>query len=157
MNHSAEHIPLELARFLPYRLAVLTHTVSQSIAVIYSHRFGISIQEWRIIANLREYQPLSAKEIGQHVDLDKVQVSRALSKLIDKRLVLRTTDSRDKRKSSLRLSVQGVALYNKIVPIALQREAQLLSVLDQREYLQLQQILDKLERKADTLTGDEVL
>lgn len=146
---------MELAQFLPYRLAVLTHAVSQSIAVIYSRRFGISIQEWRIIANLGERQPLSAKEIGEHVDLDKVQMSRALSKLTEKRLVLRSTDSRDKRRASLRLSARGRELYDKIVPIALHREEQLLSVLNDQEQRQLGQILDKLEQKADLLRSEK--
>jgi len=147
---------MELARFLPYRLAVLTHAVSQSIAMIYSRRFDISIQEWRIIANLGERQPLSAKEIGEHVDLDKVQMSRALGRLTDKRLVLRSIDSRDKRRASLRLSARGRALYEQIVPIALQREKQLLSVLNEEERRQLQQILDKLERKAALLRSETV-
>lgn len=147
---------MELARFLPYRLAVLTHSVSQSIAMIYSRRFDISIQEWRIIANLGERQPLSAKEIGEHVDLDKVQMSRALGKLIDKRLVLRGIDSRDKRRYSLRLSARGRAVYQRIVPIALQREAQLLSVLSEEERRQLQRILDKLQQKATLLRNEAV-
>ena len=147
---------MELARFLPYRLAVLTHAVSRSIAVIYSRRYGISIQEWRIIANLGERQPLSAKEVGQHVDLDKVQVSRALSKLTEKRLVLRSTDSQDKRRALLRLSAKGVELYDLIVPIALHREAQLLSVLTNQEQDDLARILTKLEQKAHLLRADMV-
>ncbi|MCW8906003.1 MAG: MarR family transcriptional regulator [Sedimenticola sp.] len=147
---------MELARFLPYRLAVLSHAVSRSIAMIYSNRFDISIQEWRIIANLGEREPLSAREIGEHVDLDKVQMSRALGKLTDKRLVLRGIDSRDKRRASLRLSARGRAVYERIIPIALQREEQLLSVLSEEERSQLQQILDKLELKAALLRRETV-
>ncbi|AKH19775.1 MarR family winged helix-turn-helix transcriptional regulator [Sedimenticola thiotaurini] len=142
---------MELASFLPYRFSVLTNDISKSIASIYSKRFHISIQEWRIIANLGDRQPLSANEIGAHVNLDKVQISRALNKLIDKGLVLRTLDKVDKRKSSLRLSRKGHRLYEKIVPIALERERQLLAALNRQEQAQLNRILDKLEQRVRAL------
>ncbi|TVT53795.1 MAG: winged helix-turn-helix transcriptional regulator [Sedimenticola thiotaurini] len=139
---------MELAHFLPYRLSVLTHNISQSIAVIYSSRFDIGIQEWRIIANLGNKKFLSANEIGEHVNLDKVQMSRAISKLMKKGLVKRTLDKIDKRKSSLRLSAKGLRLYEEIVPMALQREKQLLTALSRDEQLQFETILCKLECKA---------
>jgi len=146
---------MELASFLPYRFSVLTHNISQSIASIYSRRFHISAQEWRIIANLGNRQPLSANEIGSHVNLDKVQMSRALNKLISKGLVLRTLDKLDKRKSSLKLSRKGLQLYEKIVPIALERERQLLTVLNRQEKTQLDAILAKLEKRAAALNDQK--
>ncbi len=142
---------MELGQFLPYRLSVLSHHVSQSIAVIYASRFHISIQEWRIIANLGNRQPLSANEIGGHVNLDKVQMSRALTRLLKKGLILRSVDKIDKRKASLKLSVRGLRLYEQIVPVALQREQQLLAVLDTEERAQLEVILAKLEKRAEML------
>ena len=42
----------DLERFLPYRLSVLTNTISQGIAAGYREQFGISITEWRILAVL---------------------------------------------------------------------------------------------------------
>ena len=41
---------LNLEEFLPYRLSVLSNTVSRGIAAAYVDRFGLSIREWRIIA-----------------------------------------------------------------------------------------------------------
>ncbi|MCW8847634.1 MAG: MarR family transcriptional regulator [Sedimenticola sp.] len=116
--------------------------------MIYSSRFDIGIQEWRIIANLGNKKFLSANEIGEHVNLDKVQMSRAISKLMKKGLVKRTLDKIDKRKSSLRLSAKGLRLYEEIVPMALQREKQLLTALSRDEQLQFETILCKLECKA---------
>ena len=39
---------LELDRFLPYRLSVLSNTVSTAIAGAYQQRFGLTIPEWRV-------------------------------------------------------------------------------------------------------------
>ena len=52
---------LELERFLPYRLSVLTNIISSRIARTYSEQFGLTIPEWRVIAVLARYPGLSAK------------------------------------------------------------------------------------------------
>ena len=39
------HAPLELENFLPYRLSILSNTVSQSIAEEYTGRFELSMTE----------------------------------------------------------------------------------------------------------------
>ena len=41
---------LKLAEFLPYRLSVLSNRISQGIADLYEDRFGISLNQWRIMA-----------------------------------------------------------------------------------------------------------
>ena len=45
---------LVLEDFLPYRLAILSNTVSGTIAETYAQRFGLTIPEWRVIAVLGE-------------------------------------------------------------------------------------------------------
>jgi hypothetical protein len=49
------HAPLELERFLPYRLSILSNTVSQSIAAEYQDRFELSMTEWRVMAVLGRF------------------------------------------------------------------------------------------------------
>ena len=43
---------LDLEHFLPYRLSVLSNTVSTALAGAYARRFGLSIPQWRVIAVL---------------------------------------------------------------------------------------------------------
>ena len=73
---------LILEDFLPYRLAVLSHTVSTKIAGVYDKRFGLTIPEWRVLAILGRFPGLSAVEVAERTMLDKVAVSRAVTKLI---------------------------------------------------------------------------
>ena len=73
---------LILEEFLPYRLAILSHTVSTSIARAYDQRFGLTIPEWRVIAILGRFPGLSAVEVAERTMMDKVAVSRAVTKLI---------------------------------------------------------------------------
>ncbi len=142
---------VELENFVPYRLAVLSNFVSSSIATIYSERFNISIMEWRVIAVLGNYQPLTANEICEYTNMDKVQVSRAVSNLTKSGRILRKTDKNDRRKSQLRLSARGMKVYQQIVPLALERERQLLSPFNTEEISEFDKLLRKLEARAREL------
>ena len=53
-------VTIDLDRFLPYRLSVLTNLVSGTIADAYRRRFGLSIPEWRVLAVLARHPGLSA-------------------------------------------------------------------------------------------------
>lgn len=151
IDESGDEPRVELETFIPYRLSVLSNFVSSSIAAIYSERFNISIMEWRVIAVLGNYQPLSANEICERTNMDKVQVSRAVSSLTKSGRVLRKTDKKDRRKSQLRLAAKGMKVYQQIVPLALERERQLLTPFNAREIKEFDQLLSKLEARAREL------
>ena len=75
---------LKLEEFLPYRLAVLSNTVSTTVARADDNRVKVSIPEWRVIAILGRVPGLSAVEVAERTMMDKVAVSRAVTKLIKK-------------------------------------------------------------------------
>ena len=145
MPKAERHAGLRLARFLPYRLSVLSNRISQDIAALYSERFGLSITEWRVMAVLGAHSPLSAGTVAERTAMDKVAVSRAVSNLLGKKYLNRRTDRRDARRSELALSAKGRAVFDQIVPLALGIEGKILSVLPESEQQHLLAILDKLE------------
>jgi len=144
MKRKADHQTLELERFLPYRLSVLSNTVSQAIAAIYERRFALSVTEWRVMAVLGRYEGLSAREVAERTAMDKVAVSRALARLIAAGRVRRLVAPHDKRLSMLQLTVKGWKVYDQIAPLALEHERRLLAHLDHDEREWLGRILDKL-------------
>jgi len=93
-------VSLELAHFLPYRLSVLTNTVSAALADAYSRRFGLSIPEWRVMAVLAGSPGLSAAEVAARTAMDKVAVSRAVARLARSRRLRRRRTSGDRRRSA---------------------------------------------------------
>jgi DNA-binding MarR family transcriptional regulator len=78
-----EHKVLELERFLPYRLSVLSNRLSNAIARSYEQRFQLSVTEWRVIAVLGRFPGLSANEVAERTAMDKVAVSRAVARLLE--------------------------------------------------------------------------
>lgn len=144
-NHiRSDRIILELERFLPYRLSVLSNRISSEIAALYEQRFGISVTEWRVMAVLGRYLRLSAVEVAEHTAMDKVAVSRAVNALLERGLLLRDIHSDDRRRSVLALSDAGFAIYDQIVPLALDYERQLLESLSQAEIKRFDALLDAL-------------
>lgn len=138
------HAPLELERFLPYRLSILSNTVSQSIADDYQARFDLSMTEWRVMALLGRFDDLSAREVAERTAMDKVAVSRALARLVEAGRVSRATHDADKRRSVLALTEAGWDIHDMVAPLARERERALLSKLDDQERAWLERILTKL-------------
>lgn len=144
-DHS--HHSLDLEHFLPYRLSVLTNRISRGLADLYESRFGISVTEWRVIAVLGRYPELSANGVAERTAMDKVAVSRAVARLLERGFLEREMHDSDRRRSVLQLSEAGYAVYDVVVPLALEFERDLLSAIDEDERAALDGLLDKLTRK----------
>ena len=136
---------LELQDFLPYRLSVLSNRTSDAIAREYSKRFSLSVTEWRVMAVLGRYPGLSANQVAQRTAMDKVAVSRAVAKLLDTGRLLREFDEDDRRRSVLRLSETGYAVYDEVVPLAVGYEKLILDEMTQDERDLLFRLLDRLD------------
>ena len=142
---------LILEEFLPYRLSITSHTVSTNIARVYEKRFGVSIPEWRVIAVLGRYPGLSAVEVAERTLMDKVAVSRAVTKLIKNGRIDRQFADADRRRSILNLSEQGREVHDEIATLALQFEQELLQDISEADYATFNAILEKLLEKARQL------
>lgn len=142
---STEHAPLELERFLPYRLSILSNTISQAIADDYQRRHDLTVTEWRVMAVLARFDGLSAREVAERTAMDKVAVSRALARLVAAGRVARAVHDDDRRRSVLSLTTTGWKLHAAIAPMARAREREVLAKLDAEERRWLKRILDKLQ------------
>lgn len=138
---------LELERFLPYRLSLLSNRVSASISRAYASRFTLSITEWRVMAVLARFPGLSSNEVAERTAMDKVAISRAVGNLLDHGRLQRETHDSDRRKSVLTLSAAGHAIYADVVPRAKAYEQALLACLEDEERVALDRIIDKLMRQ----------
>ena len=145
---NGENEALELERFLPYRLSIVSQAVSAALAKLYAARFGLTVPQWRVMAVLGRFQPLSANQVCDKTLMDKVAVSRAVTALLRRQLVERQIDTQDRRRSALRLTRKGSAIHRQITPLALGYERQLLGALSPAERVGLETALTKLIQRA---------
>src|SRR6185437_7678739 len=105
----------------------------------------LSMTEWRVMAVLARFEGMSAREVAERTAMDKVAVSRALSRLVEAGRVDRATHDNDKRRSVLSLTDAGWAVHDEVAPMARVREREVLARLDVEERVWLERILDKLQ------------
>ncbi|MDO7634395.1 MAG: MarR family winged helix-turn-helix transcriptional regulator [Porticoccaceae bacterium] len=144
------HKILQLERYLPYRLSILSNRISALISEIYSDKFALSITEWRIMAVLGEYPDVSADEVSLKTQIEKSILSRAINKLVQRKLLQREFDPLDRRRSMLRLTATGLSVYDEVVPVSYDYEKALVSRFTDAEREQFSEFIDRLYQHAES-------
>jgi DNA-binding MarR family transcriptional regulator len=142
---------MELADFFPYRIAVLSELTSQCIATVYRERFGLSRDEWRVLAALADGDSHRMVDVAAHSTLEKMQVSRAAASMERAGLIEKLPDPQDGRGWRLKLKPAGRTLHARLVPMVRSREAFLLDALTPQEREVLDRALAKLGERAQQL------
>lgn len=138
---------LTLENFLPYVMNRMAENISAELSVIYRDKYRLTVAQWRVVANLAQHQSLLAQDIVKFTDMEKSMISRAVNALVDRGLVIGEQAEGDNRAKNLRLTAQGIELYQAIVPDVLAWEKELLSCLSKAEQKNLFSSLEKLKIK----------
>ncbi|MGQ0512099.1 MAG: MarR family winged helix-turn-helix transcriptional regulator [Betaproteobacteria bacterium] len=138
-----------IRELLSYRLHRVANLLSRGAEMRYRREFGVSLWEWRTVALLGGAAvPLSLNELSRAAGVDKSQMSRVVSGLSARRLVLRADDKADGRSVKLRLSAAGRKLYDGLIVAAAERNDAFLGCLSAKEQACLEGALDKLAEEA---------
>lgn len=135
----------DLARHLPARLGRLSTHIAGRIARLCRSRFSLSPPEWRIVAILGQQGAMSANAVVVQTAVDKVRVSRGISRLLDGGLITRDSDPSDRRRAILKLTSAGQETYRQIVPLVQEVEAEMMADLSGAERDVLEQTLTQIE------------
>ncbi len=134
----------KLNQFLPYRLSILSNKISGYIADIYEEKYALSLTGWRIICILANYKQCTATDIVDYTAMDKVAISRGVKKLIERGIIERKPDAKDRRKQTLRLTDIGHEVYNEVIPKACQYEEKIIEQLNAKDLADIDRIVNKL-------------
>jgi DNA-binding MarR family transcriptional regulator len=147
--------PKVITDLLSSRLHALAGLSSASASLRVERKFGLTLLEWRSIAMLGAYAPLSLKELARRAALDKSYASRTVSALIERSLIVSERSDADARGVMLSLTKEGEALYRKVFPDAVARNERLLGSLTADERKQLMKMLDSLTVSARRVLDHE--
>jgi DNA-binding MarR family transcriptional regulator len=151
-RRSLKHRAFSLETWLNSRVAILGNRLTNSLYAYYSERFELSRTGWRILTQLAEFAPMSAKELGRRIAVDQIQISRACSRLFEQGLIIRGEDPRDRRRLHLELTPKGRKVYQDIVPVGQDIEQRVFSVLSAEELSSFEGMLTKIERRIQELS-----
>ena len=141
---------------LSYRLHSVANLLSRGAELRYRREFGVSLWEWRTIALLGAVaEPLSLNHLAHAAGIHKSQMSRVVSGLTMRRLVLRAADAEDARGVRLTLSKSGRKLYEGLIGAAAERDEAFRNCLSSREQQVFESVLAKLAGQARELIRQE--
>jgi DNA-binding MarR family transcriptional regulator len=141
---------LDLFHFVPFRLNRLAAEVSAALSVEYQERYGLDIPEWRVLATLGFRDGACAAQYICHCTrTHKSTISRAVTALLQRKIIERVANEDDRREFALQLTRKGRALYEELVPRLLRKEQEILSCLSARERKDFAVLLGKIEGRLD--------
>lgn len=120
---------MKLEEFFPYRLAVAAEAFSRRLQDVYSREYGLTREEWRLMSILDGVGRISSLDIARRTTLDKVQVSRAATRLESRGLIERFVPDSDRRLREYECTPEGRALYAEARPKVNARAKAMLSAM----------------------------
>jgi len=103
-------------------------------------RYGLMRPEYVVLYSLFLKDGITANDICLSSGFPKNTLSRAIQKLLRRRLIRRAADPLDRRRYGLRLTAEGRRIVDETLPAMLERERRMLADLTHDE----QQVLSKL-------------
>jgi len=130
-------------RYAPYFLSVINNSLSWGASQLYLRLFDIGLNEWRILSALRNEPGIQALRVGEMVAMNKSVVSRSTRRLEELGLAVARLD---RSRRLLWLTPAGAEMHDKIIAIALEREAALLDGFDAGELDTLFSMLERMRQ-----------
>jgi DNA-binding MarR family transcriptional regulator len=133
-----------LDRTLTYRLHRLSKTTDRATQAAYGKEVGMGLSEGRCLTAIASFSPLSVNELAARANLNKGQASRAAQALVEQNMVRKLASDLDGRGVVLSLTAKGERMWQRLVPVIEQRNAQIVACLSATELRQFNALLDRL-------------
>jgi DNA-binding MarR family transcriptional regulator len=140
--------------FLSDLLVVAARFTALAVSRIYAGKLRSS--EWRVLVALGQSGTLTVKTIAEQSQITKTKVSRAVTKLKQRKLVSRNVNKADLREAFISLTPAGQALYDELAPIAKIFETQILDALDPSDRAALNRALYRITERSKQLIGSDL-
>lgn len=141
---------------LSYRLHKVANLLSRGAELRYRREFGVSLWEWRSVALLgATSEPQSLNHLAHAAGIHKSQMSRVVSGLAERGVILREVDPGDGRGVQLTLSKAGRKTYDGLIAAAAERDAAFRECLTANEAQAFERALAKLAGRARDLIQRE--
>ena len=147
-------VAFALEEFLPHRLSVVSARAHRLFARAYADRAKLSVPEWQVLSVLARSGDLCATDVARQAAMDKVKVSRAVRSLIERKLVRRAEDRRDRRVRRLAITPVGRRIQAGTMPLVHALESEMLGPLSAEERERLRAVLSRLDRHLAALGAE---
>lgn len=130
--------------WLSFRLNFVAFRFNDPVYRWIETRYGLVRPEFVALYAVGLKEGVAAKNIVASSGLPKNTLSRAIQKLLHRRLLKRETDKDDLRSYVLRLTPAGRAIFDETMPMMVDQQSAMLAALTESEQRTLCELMDKL-------------
>ncbi|WP_136710046.1 MarR family winged helix-turn-helix transcriptional regulator [Agromyces sp. H66] len=135
--------------FTPRLLALLSNALVWRESHELRRRFGFGTNDWRIISAIAFRPGVSATEVSEFLGLNKAVISKAVTKLVDHKLVLLVDGPRGSR--PMYLTRAGAEMHDAMMPISMRGQEIILADLAPDDIERLNTLLRRMLEKTREL------
>lgn len=143
VTFGVEH-PLPLENAIVFKLAIAVNLNTDVFHQLHARKHDLTLTDWRVLALLVSRPGISATELSDILAVDKMAITRAVQRLLDRGRIRCAPNQADRRRLSLSVTAKGAALYDKIAQHAWEHQERCLQDLSAAERLALDQLLGKV-------------
>lgn len=127
-----------------HRLLKLNNRLMQPFSTHLSHRYNISLNEFRLLMAIGRLGSSASHELADHTGVNAMSVSRAVATLQRHGRITVETDPANRRRKVLRLTAEGQRLYRIMLPHTQSVADYLLEGISQADVAALDEMVGKL-------------
>ena len=105
---------------------------------------GVTPTQFAALVKLRDLGAQSQNELGRRIAMDPATIQGVIRRLAARRLIERSADAGDRRRTTLRLTERGLALVERTIPLGLRVSAKTLAPLTASERARFLRLLARL-------------
>lgn len=135
--------------FTPRLLALLSNALVWRESHELRRRFGLGTNDWRVISSLGVRPGMAATDVAEFTSMNKAVVSKSVSVLTDRQLVVLSEGPRGSR--PMFLTRAGAEMHDLMMPISLRGQEIVLSHLATEDITRLNDLLLAMLRETRAL------
>ncbi len=140
--------------FITHKLHLLTKLADRGAAELFATRHGLNLREWRVLAVIGCFAPLSLGRVAELANLDRGHGSRAVDALVTRGYVTRTRSREDGRGWEVGLSTAGRRSFDAAYPDGVERHRRLIDCLSPAEQRVFMRALERMTAEARRMNAE---
>ena len=143
MNDTPRSDP-RITSTLTFRMLTAVNFIARPFQEEYSKRFSLGLTEWRCMMACATAPDSSGEDVARLMGMDKMTVSRSLRSLERAGRAARRADPVNRKRYQWRLTDEGWAVFDAIIPLALTRDENLFTDVSESERAAINRVLDRM-------------
>lgn len=140
----------------PFRAGFLVHDASRLRRTVFDQRLkplGITRSQWWVLSNIERNseEGFSQVELARMLDVGKVTLGGLISRLEKNGLVMRVSDTEDRRSKRVKLSSKGAELLHRVEQLVLEVNRQIMEGISAEDERLFIEVLTKMKRNLKIL------